>query len=178
MKPVTILKSNQEYLDALDRLDQIFHVVDESSPEYKEAEYLAKVIEEFESVHFPIELPTEEGAAQFREEQETLYLVEQIINRKVDCLEKVIGVFTDFEKAEEVKKKAIDRIKFLRNSNMISSRDFDNLSKSEKDIAIFLEEEASDIKYAVSIEVNIDSVRINKELVNLDLEYYSKFFKG
>ena len=65
---IKIIKTEEEYANALKRLDEIFHAPTDS-PEGDEAELLALLIEKYEDEHFPIEAPDPIEAIKFRMEQ-------------------------------------------------------------------------------------------------------------
>ena len=65
IKPI---KTEQDYQEALDRLEVIFDAK-KGSPEGDELEILGLLIEKYESVHFPIDLPDPIEAIKFRMEQ-------------------------------------------------------------------------------------------------------------
>lgn len=65
IKPI---KKEQDYQEALDRLEVIFDAK-KGSPEGDELEILGLLIEKYESVHFPIDLPDPIEAIKFRMEQ-------------------------------------------------------------------------------------------------------------
>lgn len=65
IKPI---KTEQDYLNALARLEVIFNALPET-PEGDELENLGMMIEKFESENFPIDLPDPIEAIKFRAEQ-------------------------------------------------------------------------------------------------------------
>ena len=65
IKPI---KTEQDYQEALDRLEVIFDAK-KGSPEGDELEILGLLIEKYVSVHFPIDLPDPIEAIKFRMEQ-------------------------------------------------------------------------------------------------------------
>ena len=65
IKPI---KTEQDYQEALDRLEVIFDAK-KGSPVGDELEILGLLIEKYESVHFPIDLPDPIEAIKFRMEQ-------------------------------------------------------------------------------------------------------------
>ncbi len=65
IKPI---KTEQDYQEALDRLEVIFDAK-KGSPEGDELEILGLLIEKYESIHFPIDLPDPIEAIKFRMEQ-------------------------------------------------------------------------------------------------------------
>lgn len=65
IKPI---KTEQDHQEALDRLEVIFDAK-KGSPEGDELEILVLLIEKYESVHFPIDLPDPIEAIKFRMEQ-------------------------------------------------------------------------------------------------------------
>ncbi len=65
---IKIIKTEEEYANALKRLDEIFHAPADS-PEGDEAELLALLIEKYEDENFPIEAPDPIEAIKFRMEQ-------------------------------------------------------------------------------------------------------------
>ena len=65
IKPI---KTEQDYQEALDRLEVIFDAK-KGSPEGDELEILGLLIEKYESMHFPIDLPDPIEAIKFRMEQ-------------------------------------------------------------------------------------------------------------
>ena len=65
---IKAIKNEEDYNQALKRLEEIFHAsVD--SPEGDEAEVLSILIEKYEDEHFPIEAPDPIEAIKFRMEQ-------------------------------------------------------------------------------------------------------------
>ena len=65
---IKAIKTEEDYNQALKRLEEIFHApVD--SPEGDEAEVLSILIEKYEDEHFPIEVPDPIEAIKFRMEQ-------------------------------------------------------------------------------------------------------------
>lgn len=65
IKPI---KTEQDYQEALDRLEVIFDAK-KGSPEGDELEILGLLIEKYESMYFPIDLPDPIEAIKFRMEQ-------------------------------------------------------------------------------------------------------------
>jgi HTH-type transcriptional regulator/antitoxin HigA len=65
IKPI---KTEKDYQEALDRLEVIFDAK-KGSPEGDELEILGLLIEKYESMHFPIDLPDPIEAIKFRMEQ-------------------------------------------------------------------------------------------------------------
>jgi len=65
IKPI---KTEQDHQEALDRLEVIFDAK-KGSPEGDELEILGLLIEKYESMHFPIDLPDPIEAIKFRMEQ-------------------------------------------------------------------------------------------------------------
>jgi HTH-type transcriptional regulator/antitoxin HigA len=65
---IKVLKTEKDYEDALERLDQIFDAP-ENTPEGDEAELLSILIEKYEDEHYPIEAPDPIEAIKFRMEQ-------------------------------------------------------------------------------------------------------------
>ncbi len=65
IKPI---KKEQDYQEALDRLEVIFDAK-KGSPEGDELEILGLLIEKYESMYFPIDLPDPIEAIKFRMEQ-------------------------------------------------------------------------------------------------------------
>lgn len=63
-----IIKTEQEYNEALKRLDTIFDAP-ENTPEGDEAELLTLLIEHYENKHYPIDAPDPIEAIKFRMEQ-------------------------------------------------------------------------------------------------------------
>lgn len=70
MKP-KVLKTKKEYDAALARLNGIFHAKP-GTPEGDEAELWAVLIEKYEEVHYPIDLPDPIEAIKFRMDQQDL----------------------------------------------------------------------------------------------------------
>ncbi len=67
MKP-KILKTEKEYDAARARLAEIFDA-EPGTPEGEEAELWAVLIEKYEEVHYPIDMPDPIEAIKFRDEQ-------------------------------------------------------------------------------------------------------------
>ncbi len=65
---IKVLKTEDEYQTALQRLDDIFDAK-ESTPEGNEAELLVLLIENYENEHYPIDAPNPIEAIKFRMEQ-------------------------------------------------------------------------------------------------------------
>jgi HTH-type transcriptional regulator / antitoxin HigA len=65
---IKVLKTEKDYEDALERLDQIFDAP-ENTPEGDEAELLSILIEKYEDEFYPIEAPDPVEAIKFRMEQ-------------------------------------------------------------------------------------------------------------
>lgn len=65
---IKVIRTEQDYQNALDRLEQIFHA-DIDSPEGDEAEVLSILIEKFEEQHYPIGMSDPIEAIKFRMEQ-------------------------------------------------------------------------------------------------------------
>jgi HTH-type transcriptional regulator/antitoxin HigA len=65
VKPI---KTNQDYLDALERIESLMDVA-EGTPEADELEVLATLVDVYEEKQFPIGLPSPAEAIQFRMEQ-------------------------------------------------------------------------------------------------------------
>ena len=65
---IKAIKTEQDYAQALKRLEQIFHAK-ENSKEGDEAEILSILIEHYENIHFPIAAPDPIEAIKFRMEQ-------------------------------------------------------------------------------------------------------------
>lgn len=79
MKPI---KTEQDYVQALERLEVIFDATQETK-EGDELEILGILIEKYENEHFPIELPDPIEAIKFRMEQ---------LNYSQNDLAEVIGL--------------------------------------------------------------------------------------
>jgi len=65
---IKILKTEQDYESALQRLEQIFDA-EPDTPEGDEAEVLSILIEKYEDEHYPIEAPDPLEAIKFKMEQ-------------------------------------------------------------------------------------------------------------
>ncbi|MCD4745727.1 MAG: helix-turn-helix domain-containing protein [Bacteroidales bacterium] len=65
---IKVLKTKEDYSQALNRLDKIFHTPIDSI-EGDEAELLSVLIEKYEDEHYPIEAPDPIEAIKFRMEQ-------------------------------------------------------------------------------------------------------------
>jgi len=65
---IKVIKTQEDYNQALKRLDEIFHAP-VNSKEGDEAEILTILIEKYEDEHFPIEAPDPIEAIKFRMEQ-------------------------------------------------------------------------------------------------------------
>ena len=65
---IKVLKTEEDYYQALNRLDKIFHAPIDSI-EGDEAELLSVLIEKYEDEHYPIEAPDPIEAIKFRMEQ-------------------------------------------------------------------------------------------------------------
>jgi len=101
---IRLIKTENDYQLALDRLDKIFDAP-ENSPESDEADLLALLIDEYENKHYPIEAPDPIEAIRIRMEEMQLKQkdlvnelggknrVSEILNRKrkltVDMIRKL-----------------------------------------------------------------------------------------
>jgi HTH-type transcriptional regulator/antitoxin HigA len=65
---IKLIKSEKEYLKALDRLNEVFNVL-AGSAESDEADLLALLIDEYEKEHYPIETPDPIEAIKIRMEE-------------------------------------------------------------------------------------------------------------
>ena len=65
---IKAIKSEEDYNQALKRLDKIFHA-EVDTPEGDEAEVLSILIEKYEDKHYPIGMPDPIEAIKFRMEQ-------------------------------------------------------------------------------------------------------------
>ena len=65
---IKAIKTEQDYNDALKRLEEIFHA-EIDTPEGDEAEVLSILIEKYEDEHYPIGMPDPIEAIKFRMEQ-------------------------------------------------------------------------------------------------------------
>ena len=65
---IKVLKTEEDYYQALKRLEEIFHSPADSK-EGDEAELLSVLIEKYENEHYPIEAPDPIEAIKFRMEQ-------------------------------------------------------------------------------------------------------------
>jgi HTH-type transcriptional regulator/antitoxin HigA len=65
---INLIKSEQDYQQALIRLEEIFDA-SKNTPEGDELEILGLLIEQYENDHFPIDLPDPIEAIKFRMEQ-------------------------------------------------------------------------------------------------------------
>ena len=65
---IKVIKTEQDYKKALERLEKIFHA-EIDTPEGDEAEVLSILIEKYEDEHFPIGMPDPIEAIKFRMEQ-------------------------------------------------------------------------------------------------------------
>ncbi len=65
---IKVIKTEEDYLQALKRLEEIFHV-SADTPEGDEAEVLSILIENYENEHYPIDAPDPIEAIKFRMEQ-------------------------------------------------------------------------------------------------------------
>lgn len=70
-----LIKTNEQYEEALARLDHIFHA-EPGTPEGDEAELLALLIEDYEETHYPIEAPDPIEAIKIRMEELNLKQVD------------------------------------------------------------------------------------------------------
>jgi len=68
LKMIKLIKSEKEYLKALDRLNEVFNVP-AGSAESDEADLLALLIDEYEKEHYPIETPDPIEAIKIRMEE-------------------------------------------------------------------------------------------------------------
>jgi HTH-type transcriptional regulator/antitoxin HigA len=71
MMNIKILKTENDYDAALERIDELMDAVP-GSPEEEELELLAILVEKYELEHYPIDLPDSVEAIKFRMEQEGL----------------------------------------------------------------------------------------------------------
>lgn len=65
---IKVLKTEEEYADALKRFEEIFHAPVDST-EGDEAELLSILIEKYENEHYPIDAPDPIEAIKYRMEQ-------------------------------------------------------------------------------------------------------------
>lgn len=65
---IKIIKTEEEYSQAIERLDQIFDAI-EGTPEADELELLAMLIDKYEEEKYPIPMPQSLVAIKFRMEQ-------------------------------------------------------------------------------------------------------------
>jgi len=65
---IKVIKTEEDYKKALQRLDEVFHAPIDSS-EGDEADLLSVLIEKYEDEHYPIEAPDPIEAIKFRMEQ-------------------------------------------------------------------------------------------------------------
>lgn len=65
---ISPIKNNKDYNQALQRMEQIFDAP-LGSPEGDELEILSILIEKYENIHFPVDLPNPIEAIKFRMEQ-------------------------------------------------------------------------------------------------------------
>ena len=113
----TILKSNNDYEIALERLDDIFDAVP-GSDEDKESDLLVLLIEKYEQDNFPIPDPDPIEAIKFIMEQNSL---------KQQDLVGIIGDKTTVSKVLQKKRKLT--IQMIRNLNRMLQIPFDALIK-------------------------------------------------
>lgn len=66
-----LIKTEEEYLNALKRIEKLFDSMP-NTPEGDELELLVSLVEIYENEHFPIEAPDPVSAIKFRMEQEGL----------------------------------------------------------------------------------------------------------
>ena len=66
-----LLKTEEDYNEALKRIDELFDA-EQGTPEADELELLVALVELYEKEHFPIEAPDPVAAIKFRMEQEGL----------------------------------------------------------------------------------------------------------
>ncbi|MGG7660889.1 hypothetical protein [Dyadobacter sp. BHUBP1] len=71
MVDVKLIETEEEYNEALARLDVLFDAP-VGSQEAKEAEVLALLVNQYEEVHYPIEEPSPEDYARIRMEESGL----------------------------------------------------------------------------------------------------------
>jgi len=65
---IKVLKTEEDYTEALKRLEEVFHAPIDSN-EGDEADLLAVLVEKYEDEHYPIEAPDPIEAIKFRMEQ-------------------------------------------------------------------------------------------------------------
>lgn len=65
---ISIIKDEEQYRGYLSRMNEIFHA-EEGTPEGKELDLLALILEKYEEDHYPIEAPDPVEAIRFMMEQ-------------------------------------------------------------------------------------------------------------
>jgi HTH-type transcriptional regulator/antitoxin HigA len=68
---ITKIETEDDYSEALTRAETLWNAED-GTPEGEELDKLVMLIEEYEAIHYPIDPPSKEAAAQFRREQSML----------------------------------------------------------------------------------------------------------
>ena len=71
MMNIKIIKTEAEYEEALARIDALMDAAP-GSPQVDELDLLALLVEKYEEVHYPVDLPDPVEAIKFRMEQEGL----------------------------------------------------------------------------------------------------------
>ena len=73
---IKILKTEQEYEDACDRIYTLIHstekAIEPDSPEGEEIELLSLLVEKYEQEHYPVDAPDPIEAIKFRMDQMSL----------------------------------------------------------------------------------------------------------
>lgn len=70
MKELSTLKTEEQYEEALSRIEALMDLDNPTQAQYKEQEVLGRLVEAYEDEHYPISLPDLEEARRFRAKQD------------------------------------------------------------------------------------------------------------
>ena len=70
MKELSILNTEEQYEEALARIEALMDINSPTQAQEEEQEALGRLVEAYEDEHYPIGLPDPEEAQRFRAEQE------------------------------------------------------------------------------------------------------------
>ena len=70
MKELRTLKTEEQYEEALARIEALMEIDCPTQAQEEEEEALGRLVEAYEDEHYPIDLPDPEEARRFRAEQE------------------------------------------------------------------------------------------------------------
>ena len=109
---IKLIKTEEDYEIALDKLDEIFDA-SEGTPESDQADILALLIDEYENVHYPIEAPDPIEAIKIR--------MEELQLKQKDIAEALGGRNRASEILNRKRKLTVDMIRKLTKSLNLSA---------------------------------------------------------